>query len=285
LSKHGEYTIRKMNQAELGRWAIEWASQEGWNPGLNDAESFYAADADGFLVGMLGDDPVGSISAVKYGADFAFLGLYIVRPEHRGKGCGLRLWDAAMARAEGSNVGLDGVVEQQGNYRKSGFHLAYSNIRHEGVAQSAPGASPHVTELQAVDLSAVMLYDRQVFPAPRPAFLRAWLAQHQGLALAAVVDGALAGYSVARPCRAGWKIGPLFADSAAVCEELFLATCHRLEPGTKFYLDTPEVNPAAMALAQRHGMTEVFSTARMYTAPPPDIDLAKVFGVTTFELG
>jgi len=29
----------------------------------------------------------------------------------------------------------------------------------------------------------------------------------------------------------------------------------------------------------------VFETARMYTGPDPAIDLAKLFGVTTFELG
>jgi len=33
---------------------------------------------------------------------------------------------------EGRNIGLDGVVSQQDNYKKSGFKLAYRNIRHEG---------------------------------------------------------------------------------------------------------------------------------------------------------
>jgi hypothetical protein len=40
-----------------------------------------------------------------------------------------------------------------------------------------------------------------------------------------------------------------------------------------------------MALAQRHGMREVFGCARMYFGPKPVLPEAGIFGVTTFELG
>ena len=38
-------------------------------------------------------------------------------------------------------------------------------------------------------------------------------------------------------------------------------------------------------LAKKYGMNYVFETARMYTKKPPEIDVQKVFGVTTFEVG
>lgn len=47
----------------------------------------------------------------------------------------------------------------------------------------------------------------------------------------------------------------------------------------------PERNAEAMALAARHGMSEVFGCARMYLGPPPTLAHERVFGVTTFELG
>src|SRR5690606_9900185 len=103
--------IRALTRDEMSL-PIEWAALEGWNPGLHDADCFYAADPDGFLVGELDGEPVGCISAVKYGSEFGFIGLYIVRPEFRGRGFGMQLWRAAMERLAGRNVGLDGVVAQ-----------------------------------------------------------------------------------------------------------------------------------------------------------------------------
>ena len=120
--------IRKMNEDELNL-ALEWAAAEGWNPGLDDAKCFYAADPNGFLLGELAGKPVGCISAVAYDNAYGFLGLYIVPPDYRGRGFGLKLWDAAMTYLNGRIVGLDGVFAQQANYRKSGFTLAYRNIR------------------------------------------------------------------------------------------------------------------------------------------------------------
>jgi hypothetical protein len=126
-----EITVRAMSRSELDL-AVEWAAQEGWNPGLADADCFYATDPDGFLIGCLGSEPIGCISVVRYPGRFGFLGFYIVVPEMRDRGYGYRLWKAGMERLEGCTVGLDGVVAQQANYRRSGFALAHRNIRFRG---------------------------------------------------------------------------------------------------------------------------------------------------------
>lgn len=51
------------------------------------------------------------------------------------------------------------------------------------------------------------------------------------------------------------------------------------------YLDIPDPNVAGRAIAARYGMTPVFSTLRMYDGPPPVLDLERIFGVTSLELG
>lgn len=51
------------------------------------------------------------------------------------------------------------------------------------------------------------------------------------------------------------------------------------------FLDTPEVNKSAIALAEKYKMKPMFETARMYTKEQPNVPLNKIFGVTTFELG
>ncbi|RKP44185.1 N-acetyltransferase [Trinickia fusca] len=270
--------------------AIDWAAREGWNPGLHDAQSFRVADPNGFFVGEWRGEPVGSISAVAYDDHFGFIGLYIVKPEFRGKGLGLRIWQHAIAYLGPRNIGLDGVVQQQANYRKSGFQLAYRNIRFQGLAQTqmpnpvSASQTIDVSNLTDVSFEQLAAYDRQFFLMSRAAFLRAWIAQPGAVALAAIIEGRMRGYGVLRLCREGRKIGPLFADTEAIAEQLFgalTAQCH----GETVALDVPETNSTAIALAERHGMTRVFETARMYTGVPPDTPIERLFGVTTFELG
>lgn len=277
----GGYTIRTMGRGDLDL-AVEWAAAEGWNPGLRDADAFYAADPQGFLIGELRGAPVACISAVAYGYTFGFIGFYIVKPEFRGRGYGHGIWDAAMARLGARNIGLDGVIAQQDNYRKSGFRLAYRNARYEGTAPG--GSAGGLADARDLPFDDLEHYDRALFPASRPDFLREWLAMPGAHGLAAVREGRIAGYGVVRPCRKGHKIGPLFADDATVAESLYGGLSSKVA-GAAIYLDVPEVNAEAVALARRHGMRAVFETARMYTGPDPAVDLCRVFGVTSFELG
>lgn len=273
-----------MTRSDLNT-AVEWAAKEGWNPGLYDIEAFYTTDPKGYFMGFLDDEPVASISAVSYGGQFGFLGFYIVKPEHRGKGYGIKVWNEAIKYLANHNIGLDGVVAQQENYKKSGFKLAYRNIRYEGFGGGTKIKSDNVVKLSTVPFEQLVAYDNKLFPASRTPFLTLWFKQPESLALGFVEKGKLKGYGMVRKCRTGYKVGPLFADNAKVAEILFTQLKAFVNPKSAIYLDVPEKNKAAVALAKRHKMKPMFETARMYTKEPPKIDLNKVFGVTTFELG
>jgi GNAT superfamily N-acetyltransferase len=279
----GDFHVRLMRRDELA-FAIELAAREGWNPGLHDAECFFEADPGGFLIGELRGQPIGCISAVSYGECYGFVGLYIVRPEFRGRGFGMRLWQAAMSRLRGHNIGLDGVLAQQDNYAKSGFRLAYRNLRYRGRAADAAVAAS-VVPAAKVPFEAVCDLDRQIFPERRSAFLRAWLAQPAAGAYVAQDQGRLIGYTLVRQCREGWKIGPLVADNIDAAQALYDAASAHATGGQSLFLDIPETNLAAQTLVAARDLIPVFETARMYTGPDPAIDLSKLFGVTTFELG
>jgi hypothetical protein len=279
------FEILTMSAVDLAR-ALDWAAAEGWNPGLDDARAFHIADPQGFLVGRLDSEPVGCVSVVRYGGDFGFLGFYITTSEARGKGFGIRLWNAGMTKLAGRNVGLDGVPAQQDNYRKSGFRLAWRNIRYQGpaAARGLPPPDVALADAKTLPFDAVAAYDRRFFPAPRDGFLVNWIGAPGHIALAALRDGALHGLGVIRPCRAGFKIGPLYAADAAIAAALVGGLCERAGPGI-VALDVPETNARAVHLAESLGMVPAFETARMYTGADPEIDAAGLFGVTTFELG
>ncbi len=276
------FRVRAIARDEM-RLFFDWANREGWNPGRYDGPCFHDADPGGMLVAELHDEPVATISCVRYSDDFGFAGQYIARPEFRGKGFGLRLYTAGIARLAGCNVGLDGVLEQVGTYERSGFRFSHHHIRYGGTPAGAPG--PGLTRLDAVPLADVLAYDRVCFPAPREAFLRGWFAQPESVALGLLRAGKLAGFGVARKAVEGFKIGPLFADDAGAAEALLLGLVK--ETGGPVVIDVPEVAVHATAeeLVKRHGMTEVFRCARMYTAGRPTLAQDKVFGVTSLELG
>jgi GNAT superfamily N-acetyltransferase len=277
-----ELRIRAMAPDEIAV-AADWAAAEGWNPGLGDAACFATVDAQGFFIGELDGAPAATISCVNYDDRFAFLGFYIVRPDLRGHGYGLRIWNAAVEHARGRTIGLDGVVAQQDNYRKSGFRLAYPNVRYGGRVAAA-AAPAGIIALADVPFAVVEADDATVFPAPRTAFLRAWIDApgHAGRAL--MRDGKLAAWGVIRPSRTGCKIGPLVADDRAAAEAVFAALA-AAAGGGEIFLDVPSVNREAVALAGDHGLAPVFETARMYTRAIRPLHLERVFGVTTFELG
>jgi len=278
------YEIKTMQRHEIDI-AISWAKAEGWNPGLGDAACFYEADCDGFLIGLLNGEPVATISAVKYGETFGFIGFYIVKPEYRGKGYGLQIWNAAMHNLEGRVIGLDGVVEQQENYRKSGFVFAFNNLRYEGISEKTSKIDTAIVPLSSLAFEELNNYDAPFFPTDRRHFLQNWISQPRCTALGILQNGKLCGYGVIRECEDGFKIGPLMADSEELAERLFVALQTHAPNGTSLFLDTPAINPAAIALAERHGMTVSFQTARMYLGEAPEFPSERLFGITSFELG
>ena len=278
------YTIRPMHPGEV-HLAIEWATAEGWNPGLQDADCFYAADSTGFLVGRLVDEPIATISAVRYGSSFGFIGFYIVKPNYRNRGFGIQIWNEALQRLQHRTIGLDGVVSQQQNYQRFGFRLAHRNIRYGGTGGGSILGNSNLVELSQVPFDQVVTYDRAFFPDDRSAFLQRWMTQSGSVALGFWQNNQLAGYGVLRKCHSGYKIGPLFADQDEIAEVLFLALKAKVFINAPIYLDVPEVNSAAVRLAKKYGMTPIFETARMYLGEPPVFPIDRWFGVTTFELG
>lgn len=272
--------------------AVDWAAAEGWDPGLDDLEIFHGTDPSGFLMGYVGETPVSSISVVKYGGGYGFLGFYIVHPDYRGQGHGIATWNAGMAYLAECTIGLDGVVAQQDNYRQSGFVLTGRNIRHSGMPSRIGGgdrANCVVRAVQPDDLDAVADYDARHFPVPRDSFITGWILPDDPaptrLSLIAIRDGEIKGFGTIRTCRTGNKIGPLFAEDASVAAALFDGLCSLIPDGAAVSLDTPEDNRSAVAMAVRAGLEPVFETARMYKGQAPDLPIGQIFGVTTFELG
>lgn len=258
--------IRNLTLQEIGL-LLDWAAAEGWNPGLDDASAFQAADPNGFFGAFVDGVMVAAISAVAYDAEFGFIGLYICHPDWRGQGHGKAVWDAGMTYLGHRTIGLDGVPEQQANYASMGFVPAYETIRMSGVLTAERAAFPPAS------LDDVVALDRQCFPASRDGFLRHWLARPNSSMMHEN------GYAVLRQCRDGAKLGPLFGDDVAVALDLLGGVSGVV------HIDVPAGQVAWLAALESRGFTAGFRTCRMYRGPAPAMDMSRVFGVTSLELG
>ncbi len=265
------------------RSLVDWAGAEGWNPGLSDAEAFRAADPEGFIGCFVDGQLAAGISAVAYGADFGFIGLYICHPNFRGQGFGMRVWQAGMARLAGRTIGLDGVPEQQANYANMGFVKAYETVRWSGPAKGICGGSIFAKAVGPEQFEDIVAFDTHFFPEARRAFLKGWLSAPRK-AFVVAKESAVDGYAVLRKCAEGYKLGPLFANDFDTSVQL-LAACANEAGDSELHIDVPASQRQFAECLSGCGFSKGFETARMYSGPAPQIDMSGVFAITTLELG
>lgn len=278
--------IRPMSLAEL-EMVVGWAAEEGWNPGLDDAAPFHAADPDGFLLKLVDGEPASAISVVNHSDEFAFLGLFICRPKFRGQGHGIDIWRAGLAHAKGRCVGLDGVQNQQGNYARSGFEWAGETVRFGGPAPKIPPETAHAgaRAVEASDIERLIAADRRATGVRREAFLNAWFSP-TGSRRAVLLpgDGPRPAYGVVRLCGEGAKIGQLSANTGAEFETL-LSALGAAVGADRLYIDIAHDADEMAALLTGWGFTPVFGTARMYLGGRPETDEPAFWAGATLELG
>ncbi len=276
-----EVMIRPMTREEMDL-ALRWAAEEGWNPGIHDAEAFYQACPSGFFVADRGGEVVGTVSLVSYPGDMSFAGFLMVRPDMRGRGVGGLLIRHLLEAGNDRNIGGDGVPAMLPTYIGKGFKFAYWHHRFQGVGGGNAVGGP--AELADTSFEELVRYDKSIFLAPREDFLRAFLRQEGTRTLVSIESGRIDGYGAIRPCQAGYRVGPLFADDRATAERILRALIATI-PGEPYFLDVPEPNAHGMALAHDLGLVDVSQAGRIYSKSVPDVPLVRVFGTASLELG
>lgn len=257
---------------------LDLAAEEGWNPGLDDAAAFHAADPEGFFVAEHRSGIVAAISVVNHSADMAFLGLYICAIAFRGRGIGRALWDHAIAHSGSRCVGLDGVAAQEFNYAKSGFVRAGASRRFAGSISAA--RTPEIREARPRDAQSLAVLDRAASGFDRPDFLGVWTSATQTRRTVLSKDGR--GYATIRRCREGCKIGPVVAPDCDAALRLARAATAVL-PSELIYIDLSSESRFEACLCEL-GFEETFATARMYRGAPPSGNGCQV-AIASMELG
>ena len=300
LSAKEQFKIRKINtKEEFENVIINWMVEEGWRPGLKDAQCFLACDPSAAFVGELNGKPIACGTMTKYADRFTFGGCYIVRKEYRGEGHGGMLYDAAMASAMPSrSIAIAGLLHLEELYKSKGFRSQFYGARFDLHPPTAITRFSKISErcpvnikcIEEVDLQALFKYDAAVFGVERHAFLAKWFripGKHGRVAIDS--EGSIVGYTVARPLFVkgeGYKIGPLFADSEPIAEKLLKAIFEELlqeEPVPVVCIDA--ITKKAKEMSEKLQGKKSFEMVYMVMYDLPDACFDKWFGMTTLELG
>ena len=275
-------TIRLMTIEDL-QTVLGWATEEGWNPGLDDAVPFRVADSNGFFVKEHNGQAIAAISVVNHDDNFAFLGLYICRPEFRGQGFGMHLWTHALAHAANRCVGLDGVPDQQENYAKSGFKKFGKTARFEGEFPTVENA--RVRELRPAEVKHLVACDAAATGLDRALFSEKWLLGSDTRRTMVLIQGAaVVGFATFRQCGLGLKVGPFHADAPEDAAALLAARPAGFQQGPMF-IDVPDSANDFSRLLLDAGFAPIFETARMYNGQPPRQQPPDFYAIATMEVG
>ncbi len=132
------FSVSAMTSEEVATLGA-WAAAEGWNPGRNDLAIARAVDPEAFIALRDGETLAGGGTIFSYDGRFGFMGLFIIRPEYRGRGLGGALWRWRLARqrerlATGATIGMDDLDGAPVFMSISAFQLNYDSECNPDIA-------------------------------------------------------------------------------------------------------------------------------------------------------
>ncbi|KAF9573987.1 hypothetical protein EC968_007673 [Mortierella alpina] len=311
-----------------------------WNPGSGGhdiRQVFHKIDPQGFFLGRIAsksdsskcssssddDDKVISIiSAVRFGdSKLGWIGYYLVDPAYRGHGYGLLGFRRALEHLQDcTSVGLDGVMAQVDNYKRSGFTtINWQNERRHGSAVEVIETKepalvqsireykvPGLVNISDAPVEGLAALEEQFTGLQRPDFVRNWAQFHGGgknepqlgrFGAAVVSDSdpsTVLGYGCVRKAETSYRVGPLYSTSGEVAKQILVKLAMAVVDADRqtsqgvplmFDIDMPNTNLEAVKIMDGFGWKATFPSLRMWKGPGPKVDVNGVYGICTLEIG
>ena len=284
------YEISTATKEEL-KIITDMAVKEGWTESYDTIDAIYDIDPNGYFVGKIDGKIISSISAVRYPDNYGFIGFYIVLPEYRGKGYGLKIFQHAMKHLSGCIVCLDAVQQEVETYKRGGFVSSEETYRIIGTAVK----SEHNEHVKKYDedqhFNLVCEYDKGCLPSQRNDFLRNWMKVPNAKSVVYIDDnGKFCGYSsIHRTCH-GWEISPCYADNKEIAKALIQELINSLDEGAPIGLNIPSNHKDALDLVDEitdtYKLSKKFACVRMYAnGRPTDLQTKKFFSLLSLSVG
>ena len=245
LIKMANFVVQQRSLQDLTQEDIDtlmkWTSDEGWDP--PHIRHMYVGppylDAKVFF-GFLDGKRIGHVVFFTYGKEgnssdlMDYITFFLVEKSFRGKGYGLKIWNAMWeCRDASANTCLDSVDEMISRYEMLGLNIEWDN-REYAIPLSAIAEKYKVTEnirnvstklLSEVEFEKYAEYDAKVYGLCRLAFLKKWTSIPESITWVAMSEnGDVVGCITVRELEFADKqdaiVGPLYADNLEIAKKL-----------------------------------------------------------------
>ncbi|MDI7278072.1 MAG: GNAT family N-acetyltransferase [Anaerolineae bacterium] len=228
-----------------------------------DLQTLITLEPKGCFIAEEEGRPVGLVTFVAYGK-LGWIGNVVVSSEHRGRGCGRALLEAAVSHLldrGARTVGLDATLQAVPFCTRARFRPLFEVLHMRRAAQPPPPpVADSLVPMQAKDLHSVAMFDWAHFGGRRQRVLR-YLLPHSPVATVAQDAAGVGGYLMARPRGPGWIIGPWVCVRSA--EALLTAALAHIED-EQAILAVPKVNEDALHMLRAYGFRVYYREMRMY---------------------
>ncbi|HMK33448.1 MAG TPA: GNAT family N-acetyltransferase [Desulfomonilaceae bacterium] len=244
----------------------------GWNQTAIDWERFLSASPDGCFVAEQEGQVVGTSATIVYEDRFAWIGMVVVDPLHRGNGMGTALLERAIRHLDSLGIPcmkLDATPQGKLLYGKMGFMSEFEIER--WMLARIPDRQGY--ENRSVEIEDVMHLDREIFGADRNLLLRSLAEEAPEFALVAKQGPEISGYAFGRRGSSADHLGPWMAGNEDVAAKLLDEFLNRSTRRLVF-VDCVLGNPWAVPLVKARGfevsrpLTRMFRGTNLYPGRP-----------------
>jgi GNAT superfamily N-acetyltransferase len=279
--------VRTMKPGDIPS-AMELSTAANWNQTPEDWHRVMQLSAEGCRCIEDAGRIVATTSLLSYGAQLAWIGMVLTRPEYRRQGLARRLMEDAIAMAECGGIRtlkLDATDEGRPLYESLGFVVeepverwGRNGDKLSAAKKKANAGKGSLGNAQISD--DLFSQDAEAFGVERRELLEALSA----LGRCIVTEK---GYALSRPGRVTQYLGPCVANSEMDVRQLIVAHLEAeesrgLEP---WYWDLLPANTEAVRCATELGFTRRRILWRMRRGEAIENNDAMVYAIAGFELG
>ncbi len=260
--------LRTMTKADIPA-GMRLKDLAGWNQTPDDWERFLDASPEGCFVAEADGEVCGTVATIVYESRFAWVGMVLVDPRHRGQGIGTRLLHRGIEYLDAlgiATIKLDATPEGKPIYQKLGFVTEYEIERWVLGARPQspmPVLSSSLQTGEPANLEGILKADRDAFGADRGDLLCSLHRSAPELTASYSVEEPLSGYMLGRRGSRADHLGPWMARTEATAQQLLSAFLARSSRETVF-VDCMMTNPFAVRLLQSKGFKFSRPLTRMY---------------------